>query len=207
MNKIFGIGLGKTGTRSLADALRHLGHRTLHKGDQATSDLVVRAEAEGVPLLTHVGTEFTGYLNVQALVDRFAALDEQYPDSKFILTTRDLPSWLDSRERHRRANQERAARGEYDGPYTTIDRDGWIAEREAHHSAVHAHFADRPDQLLVMDIVNGDGWELLAPFLGAATPAKAFPWENKAGAGTYRPRSSADRVRSIAKAGLNRLRR
>src|SRR5690348_2859590 len=103
--KVFGIGLNKTGTRSLAMATRLLGMRTLHKGDLATNQLVERAAAEGVPLLTYLGTNFDAYFDVEGLVHRFAELDQQYPGSKFILSTRDREAWLLSREKHVLANQ------------------------------------------------------------------------------------------------------
>jgi hypothetical protein len=35
------------------------------------------------------------------------------------------------------------------------------------------------NQLLVMNISDGDGWEKLCPFLGVATPIHPFPHENK----------------------------
>lgn len=189
--KVFGIGLNKTGTRSLASATRLLGLRTMHKGDEATSALVDRAADEGVPLLTHLGAGFDAYFDVHGLVTRFAEVDAQYPGSRFILTTRDLDGWLDSREKHVQANRQREG---YDGTFLTVDRQAWIAEREAHHAAVHAYFAGRTD-LLVLDVVDGERWEVLAPFLGVRAPRVAFPWENLDGKGTYRPERAWDRAR------------
>lgn len=181
-SKVFGIGLNKTGTRSLAMALRLLGYRTLHKGDEATSALVDRAARERVPLLTHLGDKFDAYLDVHGLVVRFAELDAQYPGSRFILTTRAEADWLASRERHAAANQQRPG---YTGSFRTVDRAAWREEREAHHAAALAYFGGRPE-LLVIDIPGGDGWEVLAPFLGVTVPSTPFPWENRDGRGTYR---------------------
>jgi hypothetical protein len=45
-----------------------------------------------------------------------------------------------------------------------------------HNDAVQAYFRHRPEQLLVMDITSGDGWDKLVPFLGeGATPTRPFP--------------------------------
>jgi hypothetical protein len=184
--KIFGIGLTKTGTASLAMALRMLGYRTLHKGDMATSRAVDRAAAEGRPLLSDIGTGFDAYLDVEAIGRRFREADRQYPGSRFILTTRELDSWLSSRERHVLGNQERHRAGAYEGSRLVVDRPAWITEREEHHAAVHSYFTDRPGDLLVIDICGGEGWELLAPFLGRTISARPFPWENRDGAGSYR---------------------
>jgi hypothetical protein len=199
--KVFGIGLNKTGTRSLAAATRHLGLRTLHKGDRATSDLVDAAAEAGEPLLGRIGDRYDAYFDVDAIVRRFAELDVQFEGARFIVTTRSLDAWLDSREKHVRANQERAARGEYDGGWLVVDRDAWEAERAAHHAAVEAHFAGR-DDCLWFDVGRGDAWEVLAPFLGRSVPALPFPWENRDGAGTYapaRPRRRLDGARRVVR--------
>jgi hypothetical protein len=209
-SKVFGIGLNKTGTRSVADAMRVLGFRALHKGDEATSQLVIRAEREGRPLLDLIGTKYDAYFDVESIVHRFQALDEQYPGSKFVLTTRSLDGWMDSRQRHVEGNLQRAAAGRYSGSWLTVDRAGWQEEWDRHHEAVHTYFADRPGDLLVINVVDGDGWEKLAPFLGRALPAEPFPWENREGLGTYVAlpvRERARRTALAARRGLRRLRR
>jgi hypothetical protein len=66
------------------------------------------------------------------------------------------------------------------GDFLEVDVDGWVAERERHHDAVLSHFAGRPDDLLVIDLCAGQGWERLAPFLGwDRLPERTFPWENR----------------------------
>ena len=206
-DRIFGIGLNKTGTRSLAVALRSLGFRTLHKGDVATSELVDRAAAERKPLLTHIGDQYDAYLDVDGIVCRFVDLDSQYPGSKFILTTADETAWLKSREDHVLANQKRAERGEYDGAWLDVDVHGWRAERENHHAAVLEHFAGRPGAFLVLDIRGGHGWAELAPFVGCEVPRKDFPWENRKGVGTYRGEAYVRTVRRRADYLIGRVRR
>ena len=116
--KIFCIGLNKTGTRSLSDALEILGYRSLHWGgsDQATAlrrgpeirVAVERALEEGRPLLEDID-DVDAYSDLLALSTNFDVLDRQYPGSKFILTVRDLDEWLDSRRRHVETNIERRA--------------------------------------------------------------------------------------------------
>jgi hypothetical protein len=60
-----------------------------------------------------------------------------------------------------------------------------------HLTAVAGRFADRPGDLLVMDITAGQGWEALCPFLGLEAPAGvAFPVANAgdgAGGGSAYP--------------------
>jgi hypothetical protein len=189
--------------------MRMLGYRTLHKGDDETSAKVDLAISRGMPPLDLIGSHFDAYFDVRAIVLRFAELDRWYPGSKFILTTRDVDGWLDSRERHVRANQQRVASGEYKGSWLTIDREAWMAERSAHHEAVERYFADRPEGLLAMNIVGGDGWEELCSFLGRRpVPREPFPWENREGAGTYgQGPSTLQQVRRRAASVARRLRR
>jgi hypothetical protein len=182
--KIFCIGLNKTGTRSLSDALEVLGYRSLHwGGSDAPTALrrgpeirraVERALAEGRPLLENI-EDADAYSDILALSANFDLLDQQYPGSKFILTVRDLDEWLDSRRRHVETNIERQARGEYAGTFVVVDYPAWTTERTEHEGRVRAYFADRPDDLLVLDISAGDGWEALCPFLGVPVPEVPFP--------------------------------
>ena len=202
--KVFGIGLNKTGTRSVAAAMRILGYRTLHNGSRATTAQVDRAADEDQPLLTYIGDNYDAYFDVVGLVTRFEQLDRQYPGSRFILTTRAEDTWLDSREKHARANQQRAG---YDGPLLTVDRDAWARERNEHHASVTAYFTGRETDLLVLDVAAGDGWEKLAPFLGCKPPKRRFPWANREGTGTYAPEERTAAWRRRADYAIGRLKR
>jgi hypothetical protein len=175
---IFGIGLNKTGTISLHDALERLGFRSLHWGGPEVRKLVERALEEGRPLVEDLG-EFDAFSDILCLSENFAVLDRQYPGSKFILTTRDLGEWLHSRRRHVERNRERKARGEYDGTFLEVDLAGWREEFLAHEARVHEYFAGRDDDFLVMNIAAHDGYEKLCPFLGVAMPAEPFPWRHR----------------------------
>jgi hypothetical protein len=113
------------------------------------------------------------------LSDNFDLLDRQYPGSKFILTTRDLESWIESRRHHVLRNVARKQQGQYDGDFLTVDQATWAQQYHEHHARVRAYFADRPGDLLVMDIVAGDGYEVLCPFLGREIPDEPFPWSHR----------------------------
>ena len=92
--RIFGIGLSRTGTLSLA-ALQTLGIETRHYPNDA------RTQDE----LRHGHYKLSILQTVRALTDIgispfYAQLDEAYPDSRFILTTRETEGWLASVEKH-----------------------------------------------------------------------------------------------------------
>lgn len=176
--KVFAIGLNKTGTVSLHRAVERLGYTSLHWGGEAAYLDVLRAIDDRVPVLTYL-PDVQVYSDIETLSVNFDLADAQYPASRFVLTVRELDSWLDSRRRHVERNAERKARGEYTGSYLEVDLEGWRRQWEDHHRRVARHFAGRPDDLLVMNIVAGDGWELLAPFLGHPILLEPFPHENR----------------------------
>ena len=179
--RIFGIGLNKTGTTSLTLATEHLGIRTCHHGGTELDGKIQRAIDEGRPLLRYAGLR---HRRTQAFVDLGASqrnipvVDREFPGSRFILSTRSLESWLDSRERHVLANREKAAKGQYHGKWLTIDRDAWTAHWHSHHERVRAYFDGR-DDLLEFDVTAGDGWPELAPVLGYEIPSTPFPHLNR----------------------------
>jgi hypothetical protein len=175
--KIFCIGLNKTGTISLHQALTELGFTSLHWGGPASRRAVERAIAEGKPLLEYL-EDRDAYSDIQRLSTNFDVLDEQYPGSKFILTTRDIDEWIDSRERHVERNRERRTRGEYDGNFLELEPDRWRAQFIEHHERVERYFRGR-DDLLVMRITQGDGYEQLCPYLDRPIPDAPFPWRHR----------------------------
>jgi len=89
--KVFGLGLSRTGTRSLTAALHVLGIDTMHYPmDPASLETLVRGDAR-FPLLDH----YDGITDITT-IPFFAELDRLHPGAKFILTTRDEASWLRS---------------------------------------------------------------------------------------------------------------
>lgn len=164
--KVFGIGLGKTGTSSLAMAMSQLGFRAKH----SPRDVDQIGDYE--------------FANDIAVAWRFRFLDHIYPEAKFILTIRDMSSWLSS-------CGDRSIRHKSKGPlrqrenrfmcFGRIDFDAKSFEvaYRRHVDDVILHFRYRPEKLLMMDICGGQGWETLCPFLGVSVPARAFPHKNR----------------------------
>jgi Sulfotransferase domain len=93
--KIFGIGLSRTGTLTLAKALTILGLDAQHFPDDPGTQEELKAGRYDLSILREK----------QALTDIpvapfYAQFDALFPDSKFILTTRPTDSWLRSVENH-----------------------------------------------------------------------------------------------------------
>lgn len=199
--KIFGIGLPKTGTSSLAIALRILGYKAFHNPKLHRS-----LSLEGVykylgnwDAITNFGEHF------------YPQLDANYPGSKFILTVRDAEQWLASWTKQVEGNlpldnsshvgiKSQLLYSKFG--IKTILRKFGLAEKEAlrlqtriqvfgtfkispercrfvydlHKKNAVEYFTERPEDLLIMDISKGDGWEQLCPFLGISeVPTVPFP--------------------------------
>jgi hypothetical protein len=178
VNKCFGIGLSRTGTKSLNEALCRLGIRAVHFPMDALSASEVIA---GRPYSLLRWCD--GLTDLQAAL-RYRELDAQYPGSKFILTVREKTSWLESCRKHclryRPEDQPQPVRGMIETQhlkmYGIIDFDAtkWSAAYDRHVREVREHFRGRND-LLVMDITAGEGWSRLCPFLGKPIPNRPFP--------------------------------
>jgi len=64
--------------------------------------------------------------------------------------------------------------------YSTVsfDRHRFAEGYEVHRERVRSYFADRPGDILRINICAGEGWSDLCDFLGQDAPASEFPWTN-----------------------------
>lgn len=176
--KIFGIGLSKTGTTSLAHALELLGYKT-----------------KDYPGLVHyipgnLTTIDASLLDAyDALTDTpipsfYRELDARFPDAKFILTIRDTDGWLKSCKKQftqKLADKQNDAHNQlFLDLYgcTVFDEDKFLSGYNQFVNDVQEYFRGRPDKLLIMNVTAGDGWEKLCPFLNKAIPRIPFPKAN-----------------------------
>jgi 3'-phosphoadenosine 5'-phosphosulfate (PAPS) 3'-phosphatase len=176
--KVFGIGLSKTGTTSLARALEILdfkvkdcmGVTKYTKGDASCVD-----ETSLTTCDAFTDTPIPSF---------YQELDRLYPNSKFILTTRDMDGWLKSCKKQFTPNlaEKRSDAGNrlFLDLYDTVvfDEDKFRAGYKKFTEGVFQYFMDRPDDLLVIDITRGEGWEKLCPFLDKPLQTIPFPKSN-----------------------------
>jgi hypothetical protein len=190
-SKIFGIGLSRTGTKSLTSALLTLGFKAIHYPDDETT---LRELTTGHYDLT-VLKYFDAITDI-TVAAFYPQLDRQFPNSKFILTIRDKDDWLNSLEIHMlnrpgfsEPNDEnprfqthmemrRFLRGTVYGCYE-FNRDRMAYIYDLHLQNVKDYFYNRPDDLLVFNICAGETWEQLCPFLGVDLVNYPFPYTTK----------------------------
>lgn len=175
--KVFGLGLSKTGTSSLAAALSTLGFRTVHN---PTDDATVQSLLFGC--VRCAITESSDAVCDILFVRHFRELDLEFPNSRFILTTRSRDAWLASCRRHwadRYAllhdltNEDLVDFNVYGS--TRFHERIFSSAYDTHYSAVRHHFKGRSQQFLDIDICAGQGWGPLCQFLGVPQPNVAFP--------------------------------
>ncbi|MCI0413759.1 hypothetical protein L0222_13280 [bacterium] len=180
--KVFGIGLSKTGTASLGRALNLLRVKTIH----CPSDNATLSELKSGNYKLSILNRFQGVVDTP-VVPFYPQLDQEFPGSKFILTIREIDSWIESMRHHlsfvsRWSNGSLPFFAFIDAcVYGTLQfhegRLRYVYER--HLGNVTDYFSDRPSDLLILNICGGEGWEKLCPFLGLPAPSKRFPKLNR----------------------------
>ena len=188
--KIFGIGLSRTGTTSLGAALRTLGYTALHWSNPLTGEIISESD---IPL-------FDAFVDTPSCME----FEKNYyllPNSKFIYTIR-LPDewerswksytaqrWLLSEHNKIAEMMQRKDQFQFGQRFTDIHMSlyynypNYLEAYRAYDRRVRRFFADKPrSRFLEFDMFAADGWEKLCAFLNRDAPEMPFPWHNR-GAG------------------------
>lgn len=157
--KVFCVGYVKTGTTSLNKALNILGYRSVRLLNGC-----IEPQEGWIEYIKKCNYDaFTDYPMFEG--NLFQKIDVAYPNSKFILTERDLESWKKSYQHF------------YQTSIKTVEKESKIFKN--HNKIVKQYFKEKPHQLLILRISKGDGWEKLCRFLNKPIPNKPFPHKNK----------------------------
>jgi len=199
--KVIGTGLPRTGTASLKGALQLLGYQQTYHMDNLLNN----------PSQVHYWVELfdTGSTDYDALFEGFAAstdfpgffaykaLLKQYPDSKFILTTRDPDIWYESIKNtvyqavtaFFQKDTPTDSMRRVEGVFQLLDRylfgqffKGTFLDKEKTLSLVNAYLDEinaiiPADKMLIYEI--SEGWQPLCDFLELRVPEIEFPYKNK----------------------------
>ncbi len=125
-NRVFNVGLPKTGTHSLHTGPETLGIRSLHNPEDLRPQTLAgryRFKRDDWRALTNFCEHF------------YPQLDKEYPRSKFILTVREKESWLDH-----------SCQGH---PAPTLSGAGNHSPRRAHRNLRVLHLQSRSGELRV----------------------------------------------------------
>lgn len=169
-SKIFCVGFHRTGTSSLRGALERLGYRVCGSVATEDPDISVRVREIAFDLLDRY----------DAFEDNpwpilYRELDARCPGSRFILTIRPADAWVRSVSRFFGTKSTPMREWIY-GAGSPIGNEARYRERfERHNAEVLHYFRDRPDDLLILRITEGEGWRELCGFLGHEVPGEEFP--------------------------------
>jgi hypothetical protein len=184
--KIFGIGLPKTGTKTLGCCFRRFGFK--HRSYDMNLAVQVRKHdfenAFAVAEKHETFEDWPWFL-------MYKELDQRFPGSKFVLTLRkDTETYVASVKKHHA--RQGVKNKDFVRPFWWDDvfgcePDQWDYQKgflsaesyERHNREVLEYFKDRPNDLLVVCWENGDGWDKLCSFLDRTCPAEPFPHRHK----------------------------
>jgi Sulfotransferase domain len=163
--KVFGIGLGRTGTTSLTVALEELGLTAQHFPQ--SYDAVSKNDG----------------LTDTSIALGYKYLDFMFPDARFILTVRPIDRWLASIEAFFSELANFTIHDRYHRLHKSLYGTSVFDERRMreaylrHQEDVADHFRGR-SCLLTLDVTSGDPYQALADFLGVDAPDSPFPHLN-----------------------------
>ena len=110
----------------------------------------------------------------------FYIIDQQYPDSKFILNTRSVDNWISSRLNHTNGyKKSHMSFYRIDNENILIEK--WKYQWNTHTNNVIEYFKNRPNDLLIFDIEK-DPFSKIEDFFnsqGLEFNTASFPHENK----------------------------
>ncbi len=167
--KIFGIGLGKTGTTTLGVCLNYLGYKHYGWYSLTNHKLLYQIKLDNFDDVHRVVNQYDCFEDYPwSFIYKW--LDEKYPNSKFILTMRKSSQiWFKSCFNHYFRLQDRAAHTYkliYGLDHPQHCSDEYINFYESHNQKVIDYFQNKPDKLLIISWEEGDSWDKLCDFLG-----------------------------------------
>lgn len=182
-NKIFQIGFNKCGTTSLHNMFISSGLNSIHWDGGNIANKIESNMKMNLPLLNGCD-EYDCYTDIEnidtnsfPLIDYYELLDKTYPNSLFILNTRPLDNWIQSRLKHQNgkyANTFKKKLGvDTNEELVKIWTDDWID----HHNKVIYYFKDR-NNFIQFDIET-EGDKLIEFLRSWSIPVNNFPHLHK----------------------------
>jgi len=174
MNKIFGLGFHKTGTKTLKYTLEALGYNVCGP----RQDLLDTIKQKKYRAVFKVVKDYDAFQD-SPWPFLYKTLDKKFPDSKFILTIRNEDKWIKSIVNHFDIESNDMRKWIYGIGYPLGNEEHYIKVYKKHIADVMEYFKSRPKDLLVIDLTDGEGWERICPFLEKQYPEEDFPHVNK----------------------------
>lgn len=194
--KVFGIGLNKTGTTTLGRCGEILGFRHTGCDRKLLQDVVQRnnfSEVERIVLKYDLFEDWPWPLI-------YRQLDQMFPGSKFILTVRKSEdAWLNSLKGHslKTSPIKHCRKLAYGFSYPHKHEVEYLKFYRSHNTNAREYFNNRSKDFLELCWENGDGFERLCDFLNVDVPNCPLPHANRGGSARINGRWLANRVLSL----------
>ena len=173
---VFGIGLSRTGTASLNAALNELGIKSKH--------FIFYPCTSKIPYIYLALKDASAATDIPVSAN-YKRIDKLYPNSKFILTIREIESWLTSckfffTNRIDIENSHKWLKDIHLKLYNSLkfDEKKFKIGYFQHLKDVQDYFRNRPEDLIIIDVVRGEGYEKLCSFLELEVVETQFPHKN-----------------------------
>jgi hypothetical protein len=161
-NKVFCIGCHKTATKSLNSVFEKLSLKSTHSTIWSAMP-IPNESLEEYDSFTDGGGHFWLGDSEFGRNHEVRRLDECYPNSKFILNTRDIDTWVVSKMLHAGWNRKTLL----EKPLKNYSFDDWehksleavkmwVINRNKYHKAVLDYFADRSQDLLILNYIKSE---------------------------------------------------
>lgn len=200
--KVFCIGLNKTGTTSIKKAWQDLG---LIVGNQAEARKLLQPwiQRDFAPIIKYCKSAQAFQDSPFSFPYTYVALDQAFPGSKFILTVRnDAEQWYNSITKFhgdKWANGHIPTKEDLMNAVNDVKGRPWIVNRalfdtpdnepyrkadllefyNRHIDDVTRYFKHRPTDLLIINLSEREAYQKFVDFLDVKSPYDSFPWENK----------------------------
>jgi hypothetical protein len=195
MNKFFGIGWPKTGTKTLGECLKILGFNH----ESIRLDLVKDIQKGDLSRIMQIAQEKDSFEDWPWII-LYKEMDRQFPGSKFILTHRDPNKQLHSYQNMLKTldlpkdEWNAMRRTLYGLPFPDVTAEQ-LQQRYLHHNQeVREYFQNRPEDLLEIDWEAGDGWQELCAFINIPVPQVDLPHANR---GIYKKSPIFERIKNF----------
>lgn len=172
--KIFQIGFNRCGTTTLSDFFNANGIKSIHYDGGRLATSIYKNYLNNRSLISKEYESYIGFFDMENIYETepiyiaqtlFMDLDKLYPNSKFILNTRDKENWIKSRSvlliHNGNTYLDQCAKAYKVSKSVMLDI--WRRQWDHHHQRIIDYFKNRPNDLLIFNI-ESDPPEKLCEF-------------------------------------------
>lgn len=189
MNKIFQIGFNRCGTTSLYKFFQNScidNLKCIHWDNGDIAKTIFNNNSNGIPPLYNSKylrydfiSDMEGNIDNKiyyfAFLDSYKLLDKYYPNSKFILNTRNKKNWINSRLKHYHKKDINLQKKTYScNDIIKL----WDYQWDYHHNNIISYFKNRKKDLLIFDIETTSAKPIIDFFSELSFSTSNFPHKN-----------------------------